>query len=61
MIAATARCKEKLNDDAFIAALLHVGIRDTFFDRAESTQYWALLESLYRYDISYSPEFESLT
>lgn len=54
MIAATARCREKLNDDAFIAALFHIGIRDTFFTREESARYWLLLEELYRCKFSVS-------
>jgi hypothetical protein len=54
MIAATARCREKLNDDAFIAALFHIGIRDTFFTREESARYWLLLGELYLCEFSVS-------
>lgn len=45
------RISEKLNEDAFIAALLHIGIRDTFFPDQESTdRYWTRLEQLYKCD-----------
>jgi hypothetical protein len=49
LIEAVDNCVERLNDDAYIAALLHIGIRDTFFTLTESGKYWALLETLYRY------------
>ena len=48
MVEATARCVAKLNEDAYIAALLHIGIRDTFFSRPDCDKYWGILESLYR-------------
>jgi hypothetical protein len=49
MQAAVERCVEKLNEDAYIAALLHIGIRDTFFSNAQSATYWARLEEIFRY------------
>lgn len=49
MQAAVERCVEKLNEDAYIAALLHIGIRDTFFTNAQSATYWARLEEIFRY------------
>ena len=54
MQAAVNRCIDKLNEDAYIAALLHVGIRDTFFSPAETAKYWARLEELYRYSFRFS-------
>lgn len=42
------RCFEKLNDDAYLAALLHPGIRDTFFVD-DAAHYWDALEIEYRY------------
>lgn len=55
MQAAVERCIEKLNEDAYIAALLHIGIRDTFFTPAQSETYWARLEELFRYSFSIQP------
>jgi hypothetical protein len=52
LIAVVATCYEKLNDDAFIAALFHIGIRDTFFTRAQSSKYWEILEDLYRFSLN---------
>ncbi len=46
---AVDRCYEKLNEDAFIAALLDISVRDTFFTQGESDQYWKRLQELYEY------------
>lgn len=46
---AVDRCFEKLNEDAFIAGLLDISLRDTFFSRADSQRYWDRLEELYKY------------
>jgi hypothetical protein len=49
LITTVSTIKSKLNEDAYIAALLHMGIRDTFFTAEERAQFWSRLEGLYRY------------